>query len=237
MQPKTRKIAIIPHHKYIEPQVVKCLKALRETDYAVWEAGEVSDVTRQRGIFASNALSKGYEWILWIDSDVIFDPECIKGMESHGKEVVGGICALRSDRRFNCIFRNDQTEVTFGEGGGLLEVEAIGTGFLLTHRTAYEKIIQAKLIPECAGDEGFPVYPFFSHLCGPIGSRKDRLYLGEDYSFCLRAKEAGVAVYADTSVRLGHLGLYPYSWEDVVSPLERYATCIAKVTQESASKP
>lgn len=230
-----KRIAIVPYHKYIEPMVMDSLRGLAALGYTIRESGNVSDVARQRGILASQALHEGYERILWVDSDVIFDPEDALRMESHGKEIVGGVCALRSATRFNCIFESNQIEVVFGEGGGLLKVVSVGTGFLSTHRSVYEGIIKAGLVTECHGDDGHAVYPFFGHQCSTIGNRKDVLYLGEDFSFCLRAKHAGFSIYVDTTVRLGHLGLHPFSWEDVITPVQRYSTCVAKIRQEGDS--
>ena len=39
-------------------------------------------------------------------------------------------------------------------------------------------------------------------------------YLGEDYSFCERARQCGYKIMADTSIRLWHIGEYAYGWED-----------------------
>ena len=49
-------------------------------------------------------------------------------------------------------------------------------------------------------------------------------YLSEDYSFCERARSAGHKVFADTSIRLGHVGEYEYVWEDAGSDRPRYAS-------------
>jgi hypothetical protein len=48
-------------------------------------------------------------------------------------------------------------------------------------------------------------------------------YLAEDYAFCERARRAGHALWADTRLRLSHVGRYAYSWEDAMGERDRYA--------------
>jgi hypothetical protein len=49
-------------------------------------------------------------------------------------------------------------------------------------------------------------------------------YLAEDYSFCHRAREAGLRIFADTSIRLWHIGASHYGWEDAGGEPQRFAT-------------
>jgi GT2 family glycosyltransferase len=49
-------------------------------------------------------------------------------------------------------------------------------------------------------------------------------YLGEDFAFSERARQAGFDIVADTRVRLHHIGKYAYSWEDSGISPARYAT-------------
>lgn len=52
------------------------------------------------------------------------------------------------------------------------------------------------------------IRPFFSLL------QREGAYYGEDVSFCLRAKDAGVGVFMDSRVRVAHKGAYAYELED-----------------------
>jgi hypothetical protein len=49
-------------------------------------------------------------------------------------------------------------------------------------------------------------------------------YLSEDFSFCHRARAAGYKIFADTTIRLGHVGRYVFGWEDAGTPVNRYNT-------------
>lgn len=74
-----------------------------------------------------------------------------------------------------------------------------------------------ELIPELAPDPlptlsngvtMVPIRPFFSLL------QRDGAYFGEDVSFCIRARDAGVPVEMDTRVRVAHKGVYAFELED-----------------------
>jgi hypothetical protein len=49
-------------------------------------------------------------------------------------------------------------------------------------------------------------------------------YLAEDFAFCERARQCGYKIWADTRVRLTHIGSYAYTWEEAGSDRQRFAT-------------
>jgi hypothetical protein len=49
-------------------------------------------------------------------------------------------------------------------------------------------------------------------------------YLAEDYAFCERARRCGFAIWADTRIRLRHIGSYEYTWEEAGTETKRFAT-------------
>jgi hypothetical protein len=49
-------------------------------------------------------------------------------------------------------------------------------------------------------------------------------YLAEDYAFCERARQCGFKIVADTSIRLWHIGEFPYGWEDAGVDWPRHAS-------------
>ncbi len=46
--------------------------------------------------------------------------------------------------------------------------------------------------------------------------------MAEDYAFCHRARQCGYRIYADTSIRLWHIGTYRYGWEDAGIEQKRF---------------
>lgn len=48
--------------------------------------------------------------------------------------------------------------------------------------------------------------------------------MAEDYAFAHRARTCGYKIWADTAIRLGHIGNYRYSWEDAGIEHPRFAS-------------
>jgi hypothetical protein len=67
-----------------------------------------------------------------------------------------------------------------------------------------------------------PTTPYFLPMVMPSGDV--HIYLGEDFAFSERARQSGFRIYADTSIRLQHIGIYGYGWEDVGEGLPRRAS-------------
>ncbi|MCX7417927.1 MAG: hypothetical protein NT013_00105 [Planctomycetia bacterium] len=124
----------------------------------------------------------------------------------------------------------------FGPNGGLLAVRYAGCGFLLTHRSVYEAIQKRFDLPLCnhRPHRRPAFYPFFQPLVVP--DEGGHFYLGEDYSFCERARQCGFEIMADSSQRLYHIGNYGYSWEDAGNGTTRYRSYTYKVVNSAAEK-
>jgi len=97
-------------------------------------------------------------------------------------------------------------KLVFGQGGGLIELLYAGTGFLLVRREAYLAIQRTLELQICNERFGQPLIPFFHPMLHPIDD--GHWYLAEDYAFCQRARAAGLRIFADTSIRLWHIGPY-----------------------------
>lgn len=206
-----------------------------ETEYAVMQVSQngysfnrmfgCANVDIARAILASNAIAEGYEEIFWIDSDISFTFEDFERLRSHDLPIVCGLYPKKlAAGGLAAILADDTEKVIFGEVGGLIEIKWAGTGFLYTKRCVYEDIINKLKIPEVALGTVGPAYPFFMPFTIPGNGDGVHLYLGDDTSFCERARMCGYRIYADTTIRLQHIGKYKYSWEDIGGDRERFAT-------------
>ena len=135
---------------------------------------------------------KEYDYIMWIDSDQVFEPEDFFKLLEHDKDIISGLY-LRKPKgdslediptffacfvdEFRGLFTNEIT-------GGLMKVRANGMGWMLVKKGVFEKIS----------------YPWF----GPIQTNDGIGYHGEDTSFQIRAKVAGFDSWVDSSVIVGH---------------------------------
>jgi hypothetical protein len=120
-----------------------------------------------------------------------------------------------------CTFPPGTARVTLGKGGGLVPVVSCGLGFAYTRRELYDAIRGHHRLPELTRGAGRPVVPYFAPFWGE-GDGNPGPYLANDEAFCARARQAGVEILADTTVRLWQVGRYKFGWEDCGPEPERY---------------
>jgi hypothetical protein len=206
---------IVPTLTGLEPGTAGSLARLRELGYSVFVEYGHSDISGARSRLASRMMVDRFRAVMWIDSDILFNPSDVDRLVDSNLPIVGGIYAKKGAPMFACLFLPGTKHVAFGEKGGLIEVMGLGTGFLLIRREAFDAMRELCPLPVCSGG----VVPYFSNI---IGNSDGKSYLlSEHYSFCEMARRAGLKVMADTTIRLGHIGKYSYSWEEVAAPVQR----------------
>lgn len=184
---------------------------------------------------------QAFTHVLFMDDDMTPPVDAITRMLAHNVDIVGALCTCRQDPPIpNARMWNDETEVweeLWSWKDGLVEVGAIGTGLMLISLHALQQVAEVYFqclyekevfgMPEERAKEmsaarvaAFDKYPnawWFRWLPGLSGAGEN----GEDISFCwLAGRYAGLRVHADTSIRPGHLGKYPYSIEDFLARRE-----------------
>lgn len=176
-------------------------------------------VSRSRSMLASSFLRSDCDVLLSIDGDIEFQPsDAIKIAEecAGGRDVIGAMYMTRSLNTQPALMLPDGW-VTFEPGAEPVTVPFLSTGFLATHRRVFEDL-RADL-PHChqtwrVNGQDSSFWPFYMPYC--IDWPDDGfLYLSEDWAFCERAKSHGYPLWLDPSIRLGHVGEYRYTLEDL----------------------
>lgn len=221
MDPKDCAV-LVPVARGIEPETQDRLGRLVELGYPVRTLRGCAQVDFARAVLVGAALDDGFEEVLWIDSDITFAPGDVERLRGHDLPLTCGLYPRKGAPSFAATFLNPGA-VTFGPGGGLVEVRYAGMGFMHVRRLVFEEMERVLGMPRCYGsyDPNRPIVPYFLPSVVEAGGGR-REYLSEDASFCHRARQIGVPVMADTTIRLGHVGSYSYDWDDVV-PRERCA--------------
>jgi hypothetical protein len=175
-------------------------------------------VSRARNAAVAHFLEdKENTHLLFIDSDIIFEPEDVLKLLKSGKEVIAGIYPKKYIT-WERLKNNPEAErVDFPVGGNIkmtednfLEMDYLPTGFLLISRKAIEKVIKAH--PELkyrndidgymsAGDNFYDLFK--------VGIRNG-IYESEDWGFCSLWKEAGGKVLIHPEVNVKHVGWHEY---------------------------
>jgi hypothetical protein len=211
---------LIPVARYVEPDCEFALRELERRGYALrWFHG-CSAIDAARSRLATIALDEGFDETMWVDTDVAFDPDDVDRLRSHSRPIVCGIYPRKGARGVPARLLPGRDSLTFGEAGGLIEIQYAPAGFLLVRREVYVGIQERLSLPVCHDAAGQRSIPFFMPMVENEGIQYR--YLGEDYAFSQRARLAGHKVYADTTIRLWHIGPYRYSFEDTGEELTRF---------------
>jgi hypothetical protein len=229
MRPSSRCIVLVPVGGAIDPGCEEALRELERRGYAVWRLRSDAAIDAARNQMANDALAQRFDELMWIDSDIVFDPDDVDKLRRHDLPLVCGIYPKKACRQFACAFLPESRQVAFGVRGGLTEILYCGFGFVHTHRLLYETMQQQLGLTVCNQRFQAPLLPFFTPLIA--GEGEQAWLLGEDYSFCERARRCGFRILADTFIRLWHVGSYRYGWEDAGRDVERFSDYSFEITE------
>ena len=213
---------LVPVGSHPDRRCEEALRGLEALGYVVRRAHGFANVDQARNQLATDALRDGFLDTVWVDADVAFRPDAVDRLRAHGEPLIGGIYPKKGARALACRTLPGTTSLTFGAGGGVVELLYAATGFLRVHRRVYEDVRSRLPVPLANQGGARPTVPFFQPLIRPLGA--GHWYLGDDYSFCHRARAAGSRVTADTPLRLWHVGERLYGWEDAGIGRERFDT-------------
>lgn len=215
-----RLVVLVPVATMIEPECERGLQALEARGVTVRRVGCHVAIDLGRSTMASEALADGFDDLMWIDADVGFDPGHVDALRAHDRPFTCAIYPKRGRPELACHVKPGTSELVFGEHGGLTELLYTGMGFCLIRREVFEDVRRTEALPLC--NKAKPFVPYFLPMVVKAGDDDD-WYLAEDYAFCERARRAGHPVFADTRLRLSHVGRYGYTWEDAMGERPRYA--------------
>jgi hypothetical protein len=237
-------VILVPANYGVEPECERGLVQLERRGYPVWRVPGFAAIDQCRNQVATDALARGFQELMWIDADMAFEPDAVDRLRAAALSlansagqggqsppdlppIVAAIYPKKGQRALSSRLFSATKEVTFGAGGGLIEILYAATGFLHTRREAYEAIQRHWNLPLCNEQFGKPMVPYFMPMV--VDSERGPSYLADDFSFSHRARAAGVKIYADTTIRVGHIGRYAFSWEEAGGSNQRFATYIYRV--------
>ena len=175
---------------------------LMKTEYDANIGLEVNSLTyTARNNLALKALKGEFDYLVFIDSDMTFEPDAVTQLVKDAEEGRDFVAAL-------AFRRNYPTAPTICKSIEWGRDEKTGE---ITHdAVAYEDYPKDTLF-ECAG-AGFGMVCIRCEAIDDVAGRFvmppfDPLpSLGEDYSFCWRMGQLGKKMYCDSRVKMGHVG-------------------------------
>lgn len=140
-----------------------------------------------------------YDYIMWIDSDIVFKPEDFFNLLESPYDITSGIYMMEDLKNF--AVTQEMDEYYFKKNGTYqfmtqadideektryIPVEYTGMGWMLIRKGVIEKLS----------------YPWFSSKIQKIDNLIDME--SEDVAFCRALKESGFTIYIDSKIRVGH---------------------------------
>ena len=185
----------VPSLEYVPALFTQSLTMLRRTgDTQVgFEVGSLVYVARNN--LAQAAIRSEADQVLWLDSDMVFTPDLLEKMQSVSKEndidILTALCFRRKHpftptiydkmdyKDGKCYFTQFLSipEERFQVGGCGMAGTLMGTDVLMSVMAKYN-----------------------GRLFDPLEG------MGEDISFCWRARQCGYDIWCDPSITMGHVG-------------------------------
>jgi len=173
-------------------------------------------VSRARNAASAHFLKEDHTHLLFIDSDISFEPSDVQKLIEADKDVICSPYPKKYIMPEN--IKNNKEPVDFAVSGqclkiseNLYEMDSVATGFLLIKRNVFERMIKSYPEIEYINDMyaygmGDKMWDFFRVSV----NQKTKVYESEDWGFCTAWKNIGGKVYARTDISLAHWGWNEY---------------------------
>ena len=169
-----------------------------------------SVVSRARNLLAKDMLESKCDFLLFIDSDINFEPDDIFRLMAWGTDPKKGIvAAVPRTRNESKVYIATLDYDTNGDltmnGMGLVRAKRVATAFMLVRREVFETL-----------EKKHPEWAYYDSKtdrtlsCMFDFQLADEGYIGEDFLFCDRVRSHGFEVWIDPSITLGHMGVQEY---------------------------
>lgn len=152
-----------------------------------------------------------FEYLFCLDADVAFSPEDVLKLYSYQKAIASAAYPMKTIPLRYCYEVCNPVKLC----GNLVKIGGIGMGFVMIHRSVFEKLnkhySELKYFPGL-NNSNYPItekeyhnsYHYFAEM------NKEGKYLGEDMSFFHRVSDIGYDVWLDTSIELQHIGSHVF---------------------------
>ena len=185
-----RLMIAIPTLDYVHRRFVESLtgltKHLAESGVAfdiVYEGCTLVYISRDN--LAKKAIEGDYDWVLWLDADMVFDEDIYDKLKETGKDFVTGLYMGRHGKNLPCVFNTidpPNRKVSINWAKALEPIEGCGFGCVL---------IKTDILKD--------VFARYETCFRPVPK------FGEDIAFCSRALERGYDIWQANNVLVGHI--------------------------------
>jgi hypothetical protein len=150
-------------------------------------------VQRARNDLLRLAVQGEYDDIIWIDSDLEFNPMWVMTLLESDKDVIGGTYRKKTDDAELYTVKTQNLE----SDNGLIKVDGLGTGFIRLSKKAFTALWESGAPYTNEGKEGRWVFDV---------KIVDGQLVSEDNVMCAKLRELGFDVWLDPRMTCCHIG-------------------------------
>ena len=177
------------------------------------------DVSREN--MARRALDAGFEWLFFLDSDVLPPENVFEELFSVKQPIVTGIYRTKKKGNGWSIWKEgkntagqDTLDHVENWSEKIITCDTTGFGCILIHRQVFENFYLK-----------FPTLPWFLWTMNRHPGFMQSIevpdphmrHVGEDFWFCLLARACGYKIYVNTDVKCTHIGTVKLTENEIVS--------------------
>lgn len=177
------------------------------------EFGVSSLIYDTRNQLIERAINGNFDRVLWLDSDMVFEPEILRILNEdlNHFDVVSGLYFKRVRPITPVVFKRCDIEKLEDNKlkpvsepyfdypqNTIFEIAACGFGCVAMNVAALKSVVDT----------------YGKMLFSPVNG------FGEDMSFCMRARSAGLHLWCDSRIKLGHDGYHVYDEETYLKELQ-----------------
>jgi hypothetical protein len=187
------KDTVYSHFSYSLSNLVKLTTQMGIETHLFFDASTI--LINQRESLIKQAIEVGSEWVLWLDSDMMFPPSVLMRLLAHNEDLVGCNYMKRS-YPFKTVAFTDTSDwenwIPIQYSNELVEAEAVGMGCVLM-KTALFKELQK---------------PYFEYTYQP----KTEDWGGEDFTLFKKFNKLGHKLKIDMNLsnEIYHIGTFAY---------------------------
>lgn len=181
------------HFAYSLTQLIKTSTEAGIETFLFFDLNTILLTQREKLIEKAKEVESDY--VLWLDSDMIFPPTTLLRLLNHNKDIVGCNYMKRSLPQKTVAYRNIKdwnSNIPLKQMNTLIEADVTGLGCVLMKTTIFNKIKK----------------PYFEFSF----NEKTNDWLGEDFNLFKKFRQVNNKLYIDTTLSLDikHIGSYAF---------------------------
>lgn len=148
-----------------------------------------------RHTLAKKAMDDGFDRVMWLDSDMVFEPDLMNRLSADLDQGLDFVSAVYFSRK------NPISPIVYET----CHPTKLKNGDLYPTVKSFREIQEELFEIEGCGFGAAMMTTDLIRRAGPLPFYPTDKY-GEDLSFCRKVREAGAKLYCDGRIRLGHIG-------------------------------